>query len=258
MNIHRIKDQPKPQRRHIYESLEQIKESGVLSATRIAELEVQIESRITGCYTHDGRKVENSFIAELGTRPDSKLVLYPRAETGDYMGTYMRREILCSLLTDEETHMIHDHCSALLAQRNTAARFEKAIKIPQIEWNGWVTDDSEFYPSVEEYLDRWVCDNTRWDDNKKQSVMCDGVELPTFVWGTVKSPVIPSGLDAVDIVGHYVEDRGWEDMSVDDLNDVEELEKALKAFVKANEDVVSYTADYSKAIILDKIELEQV
>ena len=250
--------QPKPQRRNLYESLEQIKESGVLSAARVAELEAQIESRITGCYTHDGRKVENSFIAELGTRPDSKLMLYPRAETGDYMGTYMRREILISLLTDEETHLIYDHCSALLAQKKRAERFEKAIKIPQAEWNGYVSTDDEFYPSVEDYLDIWVCDNAEWDVKKGHSVLPEGVEPPTFVWATIGRPVIPTDLQADDVLNHYIEDRGWEDMSIDDFDGVEELNAALAAFTKANEAIISYSADYSKAILLDKIELEQV
>jgi hypothetical protein len=252
------KPEVKPQRRAIYESLEQIKESGVLSEARIAELEGVIESRITGCYTHDGRKVENSFIAELGTRPDSKLMLYPRVETGDYMGAYMRREILISLLTDEETHLIHDCCATLISQKKRAERFEKAVKIPQIEWDGWVTDDDEFYPSVEDYLDQWVSDNTEWDVEKGHSVLREGVELPTFVWATVSRQVIPSGLDASDILNHYIEDRGWEDMDVYDLDGVEELNRALEAFTKANEKVVSYSTDYSKAILLDKIELEQV
>ena len=216
---------------YCYHSLDQVRESGLISTARMDAIVADIESRISEPRTADGRSITS---AKLATFPDGSLMLYPRT-AHDPEGRYIRRELLSALLTPEELKIINDHCSSASSAAADAKRFEKAEKLT--EWDGWVTDGDRYWDSVESYLDE------RGEPDE------DDGEGPTYLWVATPQQVIPD-LDVADVVEHYVTDRGWEDCSVDDLEGVKELQAALDVFVKANKQVVSYTPDTTRAVLL--------
>ena len=70
-------------------NLDQIKESGLLSESRMAEVEAKIDSLIEPVYRKDGTPLANSAIANEG----GKFMLYPRLD--QYSGEeHMKRNLL--------------------------------------------------------------------------------------------------------------------------------------------------------------------
>ncbi len=104
-----------------------------------------------------------------------------------------------------------------------------------------MTDGDRFWRDVETYLDEV---GEPEEDEEPPSV-------PPYLWLATPQRVIPD-LDVADVMGHYVDDRGWEEMSVEfDLEGVPAFQAALDAFVEANKGVVSYTQDTSRCVLLD-------
>lgn len=245
------KDAAPRKRPTLYNDLNEIIDSGLLSAERIAELNAEIDRRIDVPYTKDGHPINSSRVIDLGVNGEKRLMLYPRVETGDYQDRHIRREILNVLLTDEEAFSIYDHCSALAAARREDRLLEAAEKIEESKWDGMVFYNDAYYDSVEDFIDRWYSDNGEYNEFVGKIVVAPEIDRPAFVWAAEPQVVIPDKLDVADVVEHWVCDRGWEDMSVDDLNGVEELQAALDTFCKANESVVSYRVNEKKAILID-------
>ncbi len=245
----------------LYYNLDQIIDSGLLFESRLAELNAEIDARIGLPRTESGLVIATSRVVDL--RPvgatEPRLFIYPRVETGDYQDAYMRREILNVLLTDEEAFRIHDYCSSASSARREERLFGEAKKVLASEWDGWVVFGDDFHQSVEEFMDDWVSDHQDWDDEKKCFVMDPEVLAgrPTFVWAARPQVVIPKRLDVADVTEHYVTDRGWESMDIDDLEGVKELQLALDAFVEVNKGVVSYQEDNKVAILLDWTEVNK-
>ncbi len=239
----------------LYYNLDQIIDSGLLFESRLAELNAEIDARIGLPRTESGLVIATSRVVDL--RPvgatEPRLFIYPRVETGDYQDAYMRREILNVLLTDEEAFRIHDYCSAASGERRNERLFSEAVKIAAADWDGWVTDGDRYHESVEAFLDQWTSDNQDWDDVSKTFVVSPEAlsNRPTFLWAARPQVVIPNRLDVADVTEHYVTDRGWESMDIDDLEGVKELQAALDAFVEVNKGVVSYQEDNKTAILLD-------
>lgn len=216
-------------------SIDQVRDSGLLSTARMEAITAEIESRISEPRTADGRPITS---AKLATFPDGALMLYPRMDH-DSEGDYIRRELLGSILTAAELKLVNDQCHAGWTAAADAKRFEKATKLDS--WDGWVTDGSHYWSDVETYLDE------RGDE-------LGGAEeqpsTPPYLWVAAPQQVI-THLDVSDVTEHLVCDRGWENMGVDDLEGVKDLQAALDAFVKANETTISYTPDYSRAVLLE-------
>lgn len=233
----------------MYHSVDQVASSGLLSAERVSELLADIERRIERVYDAEKRLIQNAFIACF---PNGDRMLYTRA-AHDPQNTYARRELLASLLTDDEINLINDLYHTAHCERQDAERFAKAQHIDEANWSGSVFWGDQWYDSLEAFWDVWVSDHCNWDSEQKRFVLGSGddeVEVPRYVWAAQSQAVIPS-LDVGDIVDHWVCDRGWEDMGTNDLNGLKELQQALDDFVQANSPVVSYAPDWTKAIILD-------
>jgi hypothetical protein len=119
--------------------------------------------------------------------------------------------------------------------RKELARFEKAKKITPEEYDGaHVFCGEKYYDSVEEAIDDYL----------------EGQE-PEYVWACKDINLPKADIDR--IIEPLVEEM-WEDADSFDLNGIDELEKALAAFDKANEGISLWNPDYSTAILIKQEE----
>lgn len=235
-----------PSRPRMYRSFADVAASGLLPPERIEELGAEIERRITGCFDSEHHPVTNACIAEF---PDGRKMMYTLG-AHDPEGSYVRRELLDALMTDAEVNLVIQCYHTLTDQQRELERFAKAQRVPEAEWDGWVCDGDEYFEDTDAYWEKWYEETMKWDNETKTFVLYPDTIPPVYVWAARPRPVIPT-LDVESITEHYVCDRGWEDMSSNDLEGFADFERAIDQFVKANEKVVSYECDYSTAVILD-------
>jgi hypothetical protein len=226
-----------------YLSLQQVRDSGLLSAERLAEIDAEISRRLTNVFDSEGRVILNTRCADLS--PYGRF-LYPKMdhETGAEEWAYAKGQIMTALLTEDERKLLNDNAFTAQRATNEARAFDRAQKVAEEEWDGWVCYGDDYFPSVEDLHDRLACDGVARED------------YPTYCWATRKQRVI-QGLDAESVVEHCLDAWGWEDMDLFDLNGIPQLRAALEAFEKANADVVSYHEDRSIAVLLKVPEGEQ-
>jgi len=118
-------------------------------------------------------------------------------------------------------------------RKREAERFEVATKIKAADYKGeHVYLGDKYYDSVEDAIDEYL----------------DGQE-PEYVWAC-KDKQLPE-VDLEDVTCNLL-DNMWEDAEVDDLNGIDELEAALKAFNEANKSIQLWEPDYSVAILVEK------
>lgn len=224
-----------PKQPHFHLSFDQVCDSALLSAERMAEVEAEIERRISIPQDSQGRPIETARLADLSPWPRH---LYPRMDH-EPIWEYMRREILAVVLTEAERKMLDKYGLSAAGRRKNCERWERATKIPGDQWKGFVTDGETYWCSVGVFrLEEYGGD----DD--------PGRTWPIILWAAIPERVI-TGRDVADVFESQMCDRGWEDMDVNDLNGVEALQAALDAFVEANSTVVSYKPDYTRAIIVE-------
>lgn len=219
----------------MYHSLEQVRDSGLIPEPRMTELLAEVECRLEGAFTGYGHRIANATVAAF---PDGRRMLYTLHDH-DPQQQYCRRDLLAALMTDAEIELINQCYSSAASRRREADRFARATKVPASQWKGGVFWGDMWKATVEEMIE----------------VIPDYSEDPeevTYLWASKPQEVIPS-FDVEDVVSHWLDDRGWEDMDLFDLEGVPELQAAIDAFVKANEAVVSHSIDYSTAILIDPI-----
>jgi hypothetical protein len=123
-------------------------------------------------------------------------------------------------------------CRLEALRQREADRFEKATKIT--EWDGWVycdgTGKDGFSESLEDLLDS-----------------CD--EPPEYVWSCKAQRIV--NIDVTRILETYDED-GYDGYR-NDLVGLPEFEAAVSAFCETNKHVVSYTPDYSIAVLVENV-----
>lgn len=125
-------------------------------------------------------------------------------------------------------------CNACRSKRdaaNEASRFEKATKIPEAEYDGWVYDEAteEYYASVEEYRER----------------VEDGAS--SFLWAT--TTIDGFRLDADDIVQSALENGDHHEDAGDSVEGIGELQTMLDAWCD-KQTVRSYMVDYGRAVLV--------
>ena len=114
-------------------NLDQIKESGLLSESRMAEVEAKINSLIEPVYRKDGTPLANSAIANEG----GKFMLYPRLD--QYSGEeHMKRNLLVHVLAQDELRLINDECLSAQREAREAKQLEAAEKISWTDWGDGV------------------------------------------------------------------------------------------------------------------------
>ncbi len=213
--------------RYCYHNEDQLRESGLLSPARMAEVTAQIEARIEPCFDRAGLELKHAFIAEC---PEGRM-LFARVDS-DGQREYLRRSVLAGVLTDSELEIVNRDCSSAQEASKSARDFEKAKKVEAWDGGAWLGD--RYFPSMDE-----LCDHLE----------SEGDEWPEYVWAAAPMTVIYAR-DVADVYESQICDRGWEDMEASDLNGVAELQAALDAFTKANETVKSYLPDYKIAVLL--------
>lgn len=207
---------------------QQVRESGLLTPERMAEVSAAITARIEPCFDRAGREIKDALIGDLG---EGGRTLFPKVDNQHTM-EYVRRTVMACVLTEQELKLINDRCIEAGSAIKNAERFAKAQKVES--WDGGVFHGDDYFASIEEMIDSLERNEEDW---------------PEYVWAA-ESIRIVDDLRVGQVVENDIDDRGWEDMDLNDFSGVTELQAALDKFVAANEDVVSYRPDYSKAVIL--------
>lgn len=213
-------------------TLDQVRDSGLLSVDRMAAVEAEIERRLSIPLTPDGRPITSARLADMG---EYGLHLYP-VMTHESNWEYARRQLLAIALTEEERTMLGRHALAASAIRRERAKMEKAAKIPEADWGGPVYYGDNYYDSVEECLE------AVWDN---------GGETPLYVWPAIPRSVV-GALDVSETIQGEIEENGWEDFDEGDLHGIDDLQRALDAFVMANRGVTAMWPDETRIIVVDR------
>lgn len=134
-------------------------------------------------------------------------------------------------LEKKSYYTVCNNCRSKRDAAKEAARFEKATKIPEAEYDGWVYDEAteEYYPSVDEY----------------RELVEDSAQ--TYLWATTAN--VGFSLDAGAIVESELENSEHHPDAYDDVDDIEGLQTMLDAWCE-KQTVTSYEVDYSRAVVL--------
>lgn len=150
--------------------------------------------------------------------------------------------IYCGTEIARETH--RTACPACIAAKDRekeAARFAAAEKVET--WDGWIYSEGHgnnegFFRDLDE-LREWIEDEC--DDGAP--------EMPEYVW---TCDAINFAFVHLDQFTEYIESNSeaYDDFDVDDLQGLDDLQKALDAFNEANKSVVSYRPNRKRALLL--------
>lgn len=121
-------------------------------------------------------------------------------------------------------------CAFCQEKKVEVERFAKAEKLTPDQWTGYVYDGKDYYADISD-MRGYFSENA----------------LPDYVWTCTSKHFVQVSID--DITSS-LEDEAYEDFDSDDLNGWPELKIALDAFNEANKDQISYTPDYTKAVVL--------
>lgn len=140
----------------------------------------------------------------------------------------------CGVAEQPKYSLLCEPCARLASAERERERFEKAEKVE--EWDGWVycegTGRDGYSESIEELLDLL-------EDS--------GDPIPPYVWTCT---AIPFAAVTIDEIKDRICDDAYEDFDADDLSGLDDLKEALDKFNQANEGVLSYQPDYTKAVLI--------
>lgn len=142
----------------------------------------------------------------------------------------------CGKPTGRNYWSICDPCERIEREEKERKRFKDAEKVTS--WDGWV------------YLDGYGRDGFADSVNELIEYIEDEEgAVPEYAWTC--DPNHFAVLDIDDILQRIEEDGdAYEDFHASDMNGVDELAKAITAFNEANKDVVSWSPNYKRAILL--------
>lgn len=128
-----------------------------------------------------------------------------------------------------------DECSNKAWQeKQTKEEFERYTKAVKIKASGYTGPQvffaDRYYETVEDAIED-----------------CD--KPPEYMWAAKDIGLKKATME--DLVDHILEEA-WEDADIDDLNGIEDLQKAIDAFNEANAAVSVYMVDYNEALVLDE------
>ena len=157
-----------------------------------------------------------------------------RVHSTETMASECCKQWVCTICGEHcgEFRTICDACMDKRDAEKERALFDKAEKLTS--WSGQIFHGEEFYSDVSTLLDDLL-----------------PTEYPEYVWAT--KPVQFVRLDA-DSITESVMDNAYEDFDIQDLRGMIELQKAITAFNEANAHHVAYYPDYTRAVLIDRIE----
>lgn len=130
-------------------------------------------------------------------------------------------------------------CFDLRQEKREAERFAKAKKVPMEEYSGWLQRDGTGGYITDGYHENADDLITYCKDN--------GEPVPEYAWAC--TPTQFATADIGRIIESICEDA-YEDFNPDDLVGVDKLEAAINEFNEANKHHLSYSPDYSTAVLL--------
>jgi hypothetical protein len=207
-----------------------IRQSGLLSPARLAEVTAEITARIEPSFDKHGHELPDAKV--VVRRDGQRIVFSPIVNESN--AEFLRQTVLAEVLTAEEIELINLSALEAIDEANDKDRFSTAQKLDV--WSGGVFYRNNYFLSMEELFDHLERESLPW---------------PKYVWAAEPQAVIPE-LAVRDVVDHYIVDRGWEDMDTVDLEGVSELQEALGKFTAVNSGVVCYQPDFSRAILLNE------
>lgn len=210
--------------------------TGLFSDERLTEIASYVnENAFEPAKLYDGRIIPNWFCNKITVQ-----IFNDFSMTGGK--SHRNKEVLNKLLTPEEIEKFNKYANDLYSQENEKCKFEKAEKLDKASYSGWVYCEGAgynegFFESVGDFED-WLGDE---NDNEELA--------PEYVWACNERLCL--NISAHEIIENGSQEA-YEDFDVDDLEGVEEFEKAVNSFMEKNKRHVTYTPDYSRVILLNK------
>lgn len=138
------------------------------------------------------------------------------------------------------------YCDACVKKREEEREAERYAKAEKLEtWDGWVY--CEGYGYQDGYFDSIDSLLECLDESADE----EGFVRPTYAWCCEPDQIVRASFDSIIDSIEFAEGQ-----DASDLEGVKELQAALDAFNKANESVVTYSADYKKAVAIPAAEPE--
>ena len=141
----------------------------------------------------------------------------------------------------EETENRMLRCNSCRSKLDAAREMEKFAKSAKVTaWDGWIFVEGlgyrdGFFESVGDLHD--FCGD-------------DEIAIPQYAWTC--TPTQFAFIDFSEIEQGICENNAYEDFDPGDLNGVDEIKKAIDAFNESNKELVSYSPDYSKSVLLSQ------
>lgn len=138
----------------------------------------------------------------------------------------------------ERTHyLMCDKCSQAEEDKKELARFNSAEKLT--DWDGPIYahglgSNEGFFEDISCFLD--FLEEEELDEIK-------------YVWAAQEVPFVCASIDSIT---ESIYNNAYDDFDIDNLEGLEELDKAIDKFNTLNKDKMMYEINYSKAILLEK------
>lgn len=212
-------------------NLDQIEESKILPADRIAEIKAKIKSLSCHAFTHDGKEITGIVIA-----PTVNGNCIFNTNNGDTV-SYMERCILAYLLTAEEIQLINNDLGDALDDARDTRDYNAALASGHIvkadDYHGKILFDDQVFDGIDEMVEYY-----------------DGVdEIPDWLFAAKPRKMIEG--DLFNDVMQMILD-GYSDLDADEnwFESTPEFKAACDAFVKANDNTLIYWEDRETVIDL--------
>lgn len=202
---------------------------GVISDERITEAAEFVDfSRFKPAVLADGRKLANLVVHDVDENVYFNQALTDRPHI-------VQKMLLESFFSDEEIASLNENASYELRQKRERESFEKAAKVPEDEYSGPVSDDDNYWGSVDEYREE------REDEEE---------EVRDYLWACeVKPTVLLSWRKVSELT---TDDEVPEDWDGSEIKGMDELKAAVEAFNKKNEGYTTWQYTTKIAVILNK------
>lgn len=222
----------------IFDNFDILKGAGILSDERIEEIKQYCaKENFQPTVLQDGRQLDN-WLTHL---PSGKVFAQSLIDRSYY---WLCNEILEDFLTNEEVEKLNKNASARYTEVREKEQFDKAEKLKEDDWDGPV------YCEGYGYNDGYFADlNEFYDDVRDDSEDDDEFVTPKYVWTCDVSQSCHIDLD--DILENSTQEA-HEDFDYRDLNGLDELRAAVDKFNGLNKDVVSWTPNFKKCVILNE------